>query len=87
MLVTLHESRPIPTLEEVPDALVPTVESLGVDAVQAMHPLGEICLRRLNEEVVVVPQKAIGQETPAETHADIGEDFEKTSAVADVFVD
>lgn len=48
------------SLEDVPHVLVPAVEALRVHAVHLAHPPGQVRLRRLQEQVVVIPHQAEG---------------------------
>jgi hypothetical protein len=53
-----------PPLEEVADAVVAAVEADRVQAVQALHPGGELRLGRVNDEVEVVVEQAPDDEVP-----------------------
>jgi hypothetical protein len=53
-------------LEEVADAVVATVEALGVQSVETLHPRGEFGLRRLDDEVEVVVEQDPDVHSPAE---------------------
>jgi len=52
--------------EDMSGPLQPCVELLGVDAVQAVHPVREQRSPRLDDEVVVVGHQAIRVAVPAE---------------------
>jgi len=64
------------------------VDPLGVDVVQLAHPLGEIRIRRLNEQVIMVAHQAVGVHQPVEPMTDtakhIQEEMAVPSAEADV---
>ncbi len=55
-----------PTLEQMPNPVVPAVESLCVESVQPLHPIGEIRLHRLEHEVEVVVEQDPGMQNPDE---------------------
>src|SRR5262249_12124983 len=54
---------PEPPLQEVPTPLMPSVESLGVDAIDLPHGNRKICLRRLEQQVIVVAHQTVGMAT------------------------
>jgi hypothetical protein len=62
-------------------ARVAPVESHRVDAVQSLHPAGELGLRRLDEQVEVVVEQVPGVHLPAETPLDVEEESEPCLAV------
>ncbi len=61
----LDHSGPEAAPEDVVLPAVPLVEGAGVLAVQVPHALGEVRLRRLDEQVVVVAEQAAGVQAPA----------------------
>ena len=61
----LDHSGPEASSEDVVLPAVPFVEGAGVFAVQVTHALGEVRLRRLDEQVVVVAEQAAGVQAPA----------------------
>lgn len=65
MIVALHDPRREAVAEEVAAAVVAPVERLRVDAVQAVHAVGEAPELRLDDEVVVVRHQAEGMDAPA----------------------
>jgi len=71
----------------MPDAPVRPVDGLGVDAVELAHAAGEVGLRRLDHEVIMVGHLAPGGTAPAEPPADLAEDVEEAAAVVIVEVD
>jgi len=70
------------SLEEMPAALVAAVEPHRVDGVQALHPLRELGLRRLDQEVEVVVEQDPGVHFPPMAALHLGEEREPGSAVA-----
>jgi hypothetical protein len=77
LLFGLDHSGPEPLAEEVMPATVPFVEGTGVLAIEVAHPVGEICHRCLDHQVVVVAEEAAGVEAPAIAAADSPQDPEK----------
>jgi hypothetical protein len=65
MLIGFDQSRREALAEDVVAASVERVEGAGVLAVEIAHPGGEIRLRGLDDEVVVVAHQAAGVEAPA----------------------
>ena len=54
MVLALDHARLEPALEEMPDAVVATVEAHRIDAVEPLHATREVGLGRLDEQVEVV---------------------------------
>ncbi len=50
----LTQDRFEPTLEEVAHQPMAAIGRLGVDTVELTHPLGKVCIRRLNDEVIML---------------------------------
>src|SRR3990167_3214792 len=71
----------------MPHPSVPPVRYLGVNAVELAHPLGQISLRRLNDQMVVVPHQTIRMAYPTEALDDLTENFEVRKPILIVFVD
>jgi len=69
------------SLEEMPFVAVPPVEPPRVHAVQPVHSAGDIRLRRLNEEVIVIRHQAIRMASPIEDLDDLLEQLEETEPV------
>jgi uncharacterized protein (DUF58 family) len=65
LLLRLDQSRGKAFPEDVVTASVERVEGACIFAVEIAHPGGEVGLRRLDEQVIVVAQQAAGMETPA----------------------
>jgi len=61
---------------------VPLVEGAGVAAVQVSHPVGEVRLRGLDEEVVVVPHQAAHVRAPAVAPFDPAQDVEEDDPIS-----
>ena len=59
------------------DRSVPLVIRLGISAVQVLHAPGEIGLRRLDDQVVVIAYEAISVAEPFETLDGLAQEFEK----------
>ncbi len=55
-----------PPLQHMPNPAMPTVERLGVDAVELAHGVGKIGIRRLNQQMKVIGHQAIGMANQAE---------------------
>src|SRR2546423_11532153 len=60
---------------------VSAVEGLGVDAVQAMEPIGELVSERLDDEVIVIRHQAEDVDKPVIPHNDVREEREEETAV------
>jgi hypothetical protein len=58
-------------LEHVADTLVRAIESLGIDPVELAHALGQIGVRRLDHQMVVIAHLATRVNDPVETVADV----------------
>lgn len=65
LVVTAHERGLVARLEEVPLAPVALVEGTGVAAVQPLHPVAEVGIRRLDQQMDVVGHQAVGEQMPA----------------------
>ncbi|MCG2818910.1 MAG: hypothetical protein L6433_07900, partial [Actinomycetia bacterium] len=68
-------------LEEVTRFLVLPVETFAVIAIELMHPLGEIRLRRLDQQVVVGVHQAVSVAFPVELTDYLGELLEEVVTV------
>jgi hypothetical protein len=78
----LHDDRLLPTLEDVPAVSVNLVEPLGIDAFELPHPIGQIRVRRLQEQVVVVGDDTVCVAPPIEALAHISEHLQEQLPVA-----
>jgi hypothetical protein len=67
--------------EDVMLSAVSFVEGAGVLAVEVAHPFGEIRERRLDNEVVVVPEEAASVQAPAIVPTYSSEDLEEHDAI------
>jgi hypothetical protein len=76
-----------PVAEEVAAAAMPPVEALGVDAVEAVHPVRELPERRLDDEVVMRPHQTEDEAAPALPLDHLAEEREERRAVVIVAVD
>lgn len=65
----------------MPVAAVAAVEGLRVDAVQLPHGAGEVRVRRLQEQVVVVVHEAVGEDVQAVAARYLREDLEEALPV------
>jgi hypothetical protein len=63
------------------------VERHRVDAVEVLHPLGDVRVRRLDDEVVVVGHQREGVDRPAPLARDLAEQADEEAPVAVVDVD
>ncbi len=87
MAFLLDQDRFIPTLENVTSALVSSVESLRVDAVQMAHAFGKVRVRSFGEDMVMVVHQAISVDNPVESLSAVVEYIEKQLAIFFVFID
>jgi hypothetical protein len=65
MLVVLDQDRPVPALEDMPTAVVPIVEMARIETVELPHRDRQVGTRRLDDQVVVVPEQAVRVTAPA----------------------
>ena len=77
----LDQDRLVAALEDVPDPPVPTVETLGEDAVQLPHAAGQVRRRRFDEQVVVVVHLAPGVTEPSEAFDDTRQNVDDEPAI------
>jgi len=66
-----------PSLKDVPNPIMPTIEALGVHPVQMSHPTGQIGIGSLDEQMVVVLHQAVGVTSPVESSNDVPENLQK----------
>jgi hypothetical protein len=81
LLFRLDHSGPEPFAEDMVAPAVTLVEGPGVLAVQIAHAVGEVCERRLDDEVVVVAEQAASVEPPAVAAADAPQEPDEDGAV------
>jgi len=79
--LALHDDCVEPPLDDVADPLVPSVESLGVPAVEAPHPAREIGHGSLQQQVEVVRHEAVRVEAPLVAPDDLSQPVEEEEAV------
>ena len=87
LLLGLDHLRPEALAEDVVLAAVALVEGAGVLAVQVAHPVREVRLGRLDDEVVVVSEQAAGVEPPAVAPLDLPQDVEEDCPVPVILED
>ena len=63
------------------DRVVPFVVRLAVIHIEMMHPLGEVRLRRLDYEVIMVPHKAKSVANPSIVLDRLAEQFKEFAVV------
>jgi hypothetical protein len=81
LLLGLDHPRPEALAEDVMLAAVSCVEGLRVLPVQVAHPVGQVRLRRLDEQVVMVAQQAADVEAPAVAAHDTPQDLDEGKAI------
>src|SRR5204863_4342554 len=74
----------VPPMEEVPLALVAPVEVLRVHALQPLHPSIKIGIRRVDEQVEVIPHEAVLEASPRPAIDDVGEEVEEADPITRV---
>jgi hypothetical protein len=84
LLLGLDQLRPETAAEEVVTAPVTLVEGPRIGAVEVAHAVGEVRLRCLEHEVVVVPHQALCVQAPAVATLNAAEDVEEHGAVGPV---
>jgi hypothetical protein len=68
-------------LVQVADPVVPLVEPLRIDPVEAVHPRGDVVESGLHDEVEVVVEQAVRMDAPAETACRAGEEVEPAVSI------
>jgi hypothetical protein len=81
LLFRLDHSGPEPFAEDVVASAMTLVESAGVLAVEIAHAVGEVRERRLDDQVVVVPEQAASVQPPAVAAADVAQELDEDGAV------
>jgi hypothetical protein len=87
LLLGLDHPRPEPLAEDMVLAAVARVEGLRVLAVQVAHAVGQVRLRRLDEQVVVVAHETADVKAPAIPSLDAPQDVDEDSAILGVAED
>ena len=70
------QDRREPSLEEMPDSMMPTIVRRGIAAIQLAHTQRQIGLRRFDEEMIVIVHQAGGMTEPAIASDDMSEERE-----------
>jgi hypothetical protein len=68
-------------LVQMADAVVPLVEALRVDPVEAVHPRGNVVERCPHDEMEVVVEQAVGVHAPATAKRGAGEELQPAVSV------
>jgi len=76
--------RAVAAVEEMALALVAAVEVSGVEPLEPLHAPVEVGLRRLDEQVEVVPHEAVGQALPRAALDDVADAVEEPDPIARV---
>jgi hypothetical protein len=63
------------------------IRRLGIDTVELTHPLGEVRIRRLYDDVVMLGHLAVSMAAPVETAAHLAQHGEPVHAVLIVAID
>ena len=82
--MALDENAPKSTVEEMAFVSMPSVEPLGVDTVEPLHPGRNIRARCLDEQMEMVRHQAIGMAPPFEPLDDVLEDLLEPKPIARV---
>src|SRR5690554_4130870 len=77
----------VATLQQVPDLVVSSVESLRVDAVDVAHPTTQVWRRRMDKKMIMFGHQAVGQDIPASSFVLTRKQCKKACAVDIVFED
>lgn len=85
MAVFLNEDRFVSALEQMTCPLMTFIKQLGIDAVQLSHTQGEVTVRCLDQEVIVVVHHAVGMTNPIVTFINMLECVQEVYAVLVVF--
>ncbi len=81
MAVFLDENRLVPTLEQMARSLMTFIKKLSVNPVQLPHSQGEIAVRRLDQDVIVVAHQTIGMTEPIIPFVDMLKRVKEVDAV------
>jgi hypothetical protein len=82
MGLLLDQDRLVAPLEDMTDPLMDPVEPLRIDAVELAHALGLIAVRRLDQEMTMVGDQAVGVDDPVEPFPHTRQHVEKRRPVA-----
>jgi hypothetical protein len=83
----VDELRAEPSLQDVTAPLVTSVDPLGVHPVELPHRGGEVALRRLEQQAVVVAHQAVGVAANAISRDERGQHDQEARAVRVVLED
>jgi hypothetical protein len=83
----LDHPRPEPPLEDMALERAAGVEGHGIDAVEVLHALGDVSVRRLDDEVIVVRHQREGVDGPASLARDLAKQADEESPIGVVDVD
>ena len=87
VLLGLEDDRGIPRFEEMADVPVAFIEAARVQAVQPMHPLGEVGSGQRHHEMEVVPHQAVREARPPEAMHGLRQESDEHAPVGIVDVD
>ena len=87
MGVLLNEDGLVPALKEMAGTVAAVVEKLRIDAVQLAHAEGEVSVRGLQEQMVMVVHEAVGMAQPVIAFLDVLKRPEEHFAVLIVLED
>ena len=85
MAVFLNEDRFISALEQMPCSLMSFIKKLCIDPVQLPHTQGQVAVRRLDQEVIMVVHHAVGMANPIVSFINVLECVQEVDAVLVVF--
>lgn len=60
MTVVVHNHSLVTSTKQLPVALVCSIETLGVDAVDMPHAAGDVAVRGMEKQMVMVGHEAVG---------------------------
>jgi hypothetical protein len=87
VVLRLEHLRPEPSLEDMADLAVARVERDRVEAVERVHTFGDVRVRRLHDQVVVVRHQAVRVDGPASRPRHLAEEPREELAVVVSAVD
>jgi citrate lyase beta subunit len=87
MAVLLDENGLVPALEQMACPSVTFVEELGVDSIQLPHTEGEVAIRRLDKDMVMVGHEAVGVADPIIPLVDVLEGVQEVQSILVVLED
>jgi hypothetical protein len=74
-------------LQDVPDTSVTPIEALCVDTIEVAHPTREVCVRRLDQKVIVVGHQAVAVTYPVEALYYISHPLQKRAPIVVIDID